>query len=279
MQYRTVAIPTREEEIELARRIQAGDLEARNELVERNEPLAIDWARRFDLVCDEDAYQEARLGLMEAADRFDPDAGTKFSTYAVHWLRLKLVRWRWTRRQIIRIPAYQQYRSNTKNECRERYREDVERACGVVSYDAGDVDGWDIAATQPETDDVADYDAAELQAAMCRLRGRYRLVLAARYGLDGEERKSLYELAETLGVCKERVRQIQRKAEKELRGILTGEKKEVLSNRRVRFCRICGGEFVVERDRNNRTCTPECLRQLRRLNLVRQREAAKGRRA
>lgn len=87
---------TAEEEITLARRVQAGDRDARNALVEANLGLVYDMARHFwtkDVVTERrDLEQCGVLGLMEAAERFDPERGVRFSTYAWQWIRQAMSR-------------------------------------------------------------------------------------------------------------------------------------------------------------------------------------------
>ena len=96
------------EEVELARRRQAGDQEARATLIERNIRLAArvaqPWARRYPHHADE-IESEALLGLIRAVDRFDPERGVRFSTYATYWIKQFCQRWIYEHSRLIHIPV------------------------------------------------------------------------------------------------------------------------------------------------------------------------------
>jgi RNA polymerase primary sigma factor len=99
---------TAEEEITLAGRIRAGDKAAKDRLVEANMRLVINLARSYhsSLIPFEDLIQEGAIGLMTAADRFDPDKGYRFSTYATHWIRQAITRAIDNKSKPIRLPAH-----------------------------------------------------------------------------------------------------------------------------------------------------------------------------
>ncbi len=96
------------EEVELAARVQRGDGRARDRLVEANMRLVINIAKNYHnpLVPFEDLVQEGAIGLMTAAERFDPAKGYRFSTYATHWIRQAISRAIDNKAKAIRIPAH-----------------------------------------------------------------------------------------------------------------------------------------------------------------------------
>ncbi|MFQ3678759.1 MAG: sigma-70 family RNA polymerase sigma factor, partial [Fimbriimonadaceae bacterium] len=103
-----VPLLTPEEEVELTRAVQAGDQKARQRLVEANMRLVINIAKtyRSRAIPLEDLIQEGAIGLMQAAERFDPDKGFRFSTYATHWIRQAIGRAIDNKSKAIRLPAH-----------------------------------------------------------------------------------------------------------------------------------------------------------------------------
>jgi RNA polymerase primary sigma factor len=99
---------TAEEESELTRAVQKGDRAARQKLVESNMRLVINIAKSYRnrAIPLEDLIQEGAIGLMQAAERFDPDKGFRFSTYATHWIRQSIGRAIDNKSKAIRLPAH-----------------------------------------------------------------------------------------------------------------------------------------------------------------------------
>jgi RNA polymerase primary sigma factor len=99
---------TAEEEVSLTRAVQAGDHAAKSKLIESNMRLVINIAKgyRNRAIPLEDLIQEGAIGLMQAAERFDPDKGFRFSTYATHWIRQAIGRAIDNKAKAIRIPAH-----------------------------------------------------------------------------------------------------------------------------------------------------------------------------
>src|SRR5436189_1303123 len=108
---------TREEEVELAKRIERGDLEAKERLINSNLRLVIKFARRYQGhgLSLQDLVQEAMLGLIRAAEKFDWRKGYKFSTYAVLWIKQSIQRGLDNTGRQVRIPAHIAQRERTVN--------------------------------------------------------------------------------------------------------------------------------------------------------------------
>src|SRR5690349_12657551 len=99
---------TADEEVRLAERVKRGDKAAKDRLVEANMRLVINVARTYNssLIPFEDLVQEGAIGLMTAADRFDPSKGYRFSTYATHWIKQAITRAIDNKSKPIRLPAH-----------------------------------------------------------------------------------------------------------------------------------------------------------------------------
>jgi RNA polymerase primary sigma factor len=249
---------TREKEQELARRIQKGDEDAVRELVEANLGFVIVVAKSY-MHCGtpfEDLLNEGNIGLIEAAHRFDPDRGLRFITYAVWWIRRSILQ-AITGSRLVRLPKYKvrelhQFRKAAQ-ELRTRLertptREEVSDATGrsaeeVEEFNALGARELSLDAPSPMTEQtlcdtlpgttpevmekaVHRKELGEVMGwAMGFLNERERKVLTLRYGFRGSD-LTLEQVGRKLQLTKERVRQIENRARKRLRNILTSRYEE-----------------------------------------------------
>lgn len=204
--------PTDDENREWVRRSQAGDAEARHECLRRNTPLVLALISRFRHRAEEleDMTQEGRVGLLIAMDRFDLTMTTRFATYAYFWIRSRLFEYV-AAGGAVRVPR--RIRADLKREDMAGIPHDGDvfksRAriamAPAASVDARGEDGISFAETlEDRRGPVAD-DPDSATELLKGLRTRERDVLVARV-VGG---KTLMQIGKEMGVCKERVRQIE----------------------------------------------------------------------
>jgi RNA polymerase primary sigma factor len=241
---------TREEEVELAERIERGDLQAKERLVNSNLRLVISNARKYqghDLPLL-DLIQEGILGLIRAAEKFDHRKGFKFSTYATFWIRQAIQRGLDNRARTIRIPVNIGQRERKIGRARTELAarigrdptdEEIAQAAGlelrevleardaarvVTSLDRPVGEGEETAfgallpsgERGPEEEVEITLRADALRQALERLPEREREVVKLRYGINGEEPTPLTEAGRRLGISPDAVRALERQALSEL---------------------------------------------------------------
>jgi RNA polymerase primary sigma factor len=243
------------QEKELAHRIQQGDREARDHLVRANLRLVATVARGYmgkgvDLA---DLIAEGSLGLLRAAEGFDPAMNTRFSTYAVFWVRQSIRRALLNSSRTVRLPAYmvqilRQWRRATATLREELGRPPADtevarclklsnrrlrlvrnaiRVHNATSRGEQREDVWtlderlvDGCLPSPETILAQADQMRDLLRLVDGLDPRSRAIIRLRFGLDGQPPKNLREIGEVLGLTRERVRQIERLALAQLQKML-----------------------------------------------------------
>jgi RNA polymerase primary sigma factor len=242
---------TRSEERELARRKDAGDESAKRQLIESNLRLVMSITRNYTKagVPLLDLIQEGNLGLIRAVEKFDYKMGYKLSTYATWWIRQSVTRALADQGRTIRLPVHvaEQVRRLLRSRRQlaqklnreptlpelakeaaieeKRVRELLELVEDTVSLETPVGDGEsmygdlieDVNSETPDESTSTRLRAKELAHALSGLNPRMRRVLALRFGLDGETPQTLEEVGAGLGITRERVRQLESRALRELR--------------------------------------------------------------
>ena len=242
------------EEKDLARRAREGDGRARQKLIESNLRLVISIAKKYRGrgVLFEDLIQEGNAGLIRAVEKFDPEMGNRFSTYATWWIRQAVTRAVADHARTVRLPAHvvdaiyrlrraenalslELGRDATEEELVEslgvkleeaRRLREVSQPISSINARINTDEGSEMGELLPDERSGDDYTRVEvgqweraLVEAVRSLPEREARIIEMRHGLDGSDTRTLREVSEELGISQERARQVEIKA---LRTIRTG---------------------------------------------------------
>ena len=250
-----IPLLTPEQEVKLAHQIKRGDQQAGAEMVRANLRLVVKIARdyaNFGLPVL-DLISEGNIGLMKAVERFDPKKGGKLSTYAAWWIKQSIRRALASQAKTIRLPVHLIDKIGKMRRVSSQMMEELGREptddelADEIGLSSSKVTALKSAALRPASldqpiqddesfqfeDVVGDEESEnpfetlrdkdmleEVEELLHMLDDRERMIINSRFGLDGQEPKTLGVIGETFGVTRERIRQLQNVALLKLRGAL-----------------------------------------------------------
>jgi RNA polymerase primary sigma factor len=250
---RTIPLLTAQEEITLSRKIKKGDELARKAMIRANLRLVINIAKRYMHLGTPflDLIEEGNLGLMKAVDKFNPSKGFRFSTYGAWWIKQSITRAIFEQGKIIRMPVYMNEMiskwKKTHEELSQKIRrpptqEEIAKKMKISKSQMKQVNFWlttrtssleaplgeddegqildlvqDQTTAAPDAEIERSFDKERLNNLLEITNDKERTVLDMRFGLIDGRRHTLAEVADKLGISRERVRQIEEQAKRKLR--------------------------------------------------------------
>ncbi len=253
-----------DQEVALGKRIQQGDKKAKDELINANLRLVVSIAKRYRGrgLALMDLIQEGNIGLERAAEKYNPDMGFKFSTYATWWIKQAMTRAIADSGRTIRIPVHMFENINKAKKVqrdlaqklsREPTEKELATALGVSEEKVRKLLDLSLEPTSLETpvgdeedsslgDFISDDNTIsptqftdnealkdEMDEALKRLDPREEQVIRMRFGLDGQNPQTLEEVGKEFNVTRERIRQIEAKALRKLRRFAKGQLHDFLN--------------------------------------------------
>src|SRR5579885_218037 len=261
-----IKLLTAKEEIELDRRIARGDMGAKKKLIQANLRLVVSVAKKYQGrgLPFLDLIQEGNLGLIRAAEKYDPERGYKFSTYATWWIRQGITRALADKSRTIRVPVHMVETINNLRKTTRRLsqelgrRPNMEELAGALKVTIGKVKEVlaanrlplsldtpygedednslaelveDENSTPPEVSTETQLMSRDIRGVLSTLTPREREILVLRFGLNDGQQRTLEQVGRLVGLTRERTRQIELKALRALRqSNVTSRLKDYLEN-------------------------------------------------
>lgn len=256
---KTIPLLTAQQEVDLGKKVQKGDEKARKAMIRANLRLVINIAKRYMYLGIPflDLVEEGNLGLMRAVDKFNPTKGFRFSTYAAWWIRQSITRSISEQGKMVRVPVYMSELiskwKKTKETISQKHKavpndEQIAKKLKLSKEKVEQINYWLSTSTSSLDAPIGDEEESQVMDLLVnensvspdhemtqimekeRVSGllemmsdREREVLDLRFGLASGKPQTLAEVAEKLGVSRERIRQIEEDALKKLKKYVAGQ--------------------------------------------------------